>query len=335
MRITSKFKNHNNVIVKLLIMGIKIVVGTLSALNSHANEIQLNEGYIQTSYGSIYYKKVFTNNNKDHTPLLVLHGGPGLTHDALDTIAELASELPVIFYDQTGAGKSNNFDKNQVSWDINFFLKDLENVIEYFKFDSIYLLGFSWGGTLALEYALKPENIIKKLILASPFLSTELWTQDQQTLLNELEPELKNIIFKHIKQGTTNSHDYQKAIHVFNSRHLFRLPEWTESMLFTMQNMNPEIHQTMFGTDDFITTGNMENYDRFNEVKNIKIPLLLTCGRHDQARPNTLANAIEGMTNARLCIFEESAHLPHIEEKELYLEKIINFITKKTELPNK
>lgn len=313
--------------VKLLIMGIKICAGMMSIMGSHANEIQVSEGYIPTSYGSIYYKKFCTNNNKDNTPLLVLHGGPGLTHDALDTLSELALELPVIFYDQTGAGKSNNYDKSQVSWDINFFLKDLENVIEYFKFDSIYLLGFSWGGTLALEYALKPGNVIKKLILASPFLSNEHWTNDKQALLNELEPELKELILKHIQQGTTDSKEYQEAMLVFNNRYLYRLPEWTESMKYTMQCMNPEVHITMFGTEDFITTGNMKNYDRFNEIQTIKIPLLLTCGRYDQARPNTLANAIEGMDNAQLYIFEESAHLPHIEEKQLYLERIRHFIT--------
>lgn len=291
-----------------------------------ANEILIDEGYIKTQYGEIYYKKLFTDKNKNDIPLLTLHGGPGLTHDSLDTLAELALEMPIIFYDQIGAGKSNTYDRNQVYWDIDFFLSDLENVIEYFKLKSIYLFGFSWGGTLALEYALKPGNRVVKLILASPFLSSEIWTKDSFALLDELGPDMKELVLNHIEEGTTATKEYQEIMNLFNQNYLYRLPEWTESMKYTVQCMNTEISEAMFGTNDFILNGNLKNYDRFKEIQTIKVPLLFMCGHYDWARPSTLEEAMKGMNNAQLIIMEKSAHMAHIEEKELYLEKIKDFL---------
>lgn len=315
--------------MRFLIMGIIILTGALSAADLRVSEIRCDEGYIQTCYGQIYYKKLYTDKNKDNTPLLVLHGGSGLTHDSVDTVSVLASEFPIIFYDQTGAGKSANYDRSQVTWDVNFFLKDLENVVEYFKLESIYLLGYSWGGALALEYALKPGNLVKKLILASPFLSAEIWTKDSFALLEELGLELKELVLKHIQEGTTDAKEYRDAMDLFNKRYMYRLPEWTKSMKYTMECMNVEVHNAMFGDKDFIITGNMKNYDRFQDVQFIKLPLLVTCGRYDLSRPDSLARAIIAMKNAELSIFEESAHLPHIEESELYMETIRNFLNRK------
>lgn len=289
-----------------------------------ADEILIDEGLIKTNYGEIYYKKLFTNKNKDNIPLLALHGGPGLTHDSIDTLADLASELPVIFYDQTGSGKSNNYDKKQVVWDIDFFVRDLEKVIEYFKAESIYLLGFSWGGTLALEYALKPGNAVKKLILASPFLSSELWARDSFALLEELG--MKDLALKHIAEGTTNSEEYQRIMHLFNQNFMYRLPEWTEAMKYSFEFMNTEVAAALFGTNDFIVNGNLKNYNGFKEVKTIKVPLLVTCGHFDWSRPNTLAEAIKGLDNAELFVLEKSAHMPHIEEKDIYIEKVKSFL---------
>lgn len=305
---------------------VSVCGGMFMAMGLYANEIRIDEGYIKSHYSEIYYKKLFTDENKDAIPLLALHGGPGLTHDSLDTLAELALELPIIFYDQTGSGKSNNYDKSLVSWDLNFFLKDLENVIEYFNLKNIYLLGFSWGGTLALEYALKPNNAVKKLILASPFLSSDVWSKDAFELLEELGPQWKAFVLKHVQEGTTNDLEYQEMMNIFNRNYLYRLPEWTESMKYSVLHMNADVAESVFGTNDFIITGVLKNYDRFQEVKTIKVPLLMTCGRYDMARPSSLAQAMEGMSNGQLLILERSAHMAHIEERELYLEKIKEFL---------
>lgn len=284
---------------------INIIGIMFMAINLLANDIRIEEGYIKTLYSEIYYKKLFTEKNKDDIPLLALHGGPGLTHDSLDTLAELALEFPIIFYDQTGSGKSNNYDKTKVSWDVNFFLNDLENVISYFNLKNIYLLGFSWGGTLALEYALSPDNAVRKLILASPFLSAEIWTKDSFELLEKLGPQWKELALNHIQEGTTNDMEYQKMMTLFNRNYLYRLPEWTESMKYTVAHMNPEISETLFGTNDFIINGILKSYDRFQEVKTIKVPLLMTCGQYDWARPDTLAQSIKGMSNGKLFILEK------------------------------
>lgn len=302
----------------------------LFTITMKADEIQVNEGHIKTNYGEIYYKKLFTDKNKDHIPLLALHGGPGLTHEAIDTLSELATDFPVIFYDQIGSGKSKNYDRNNVSWDVAFFLKDLENVIEHFNLESVYLFGFSWGGTLALEYALKHGNVVNKLILASPFLSSEIWTKDSFALLEELGPNAKELALKHILDGTTNSTEYQEMINIYNRHYLYRLPEWTDSMKYSVEYMNTEVSEVLFGTNDFIVNGNLKNYNRFQEVQTIKIPLLLTCGRYDWSRPTTLAQSIEGMVNAQLFILEKSAHMAHVEEKDVYLEKIKSFLQDST-----
>lgn len=198
-------------------------------------------------------------------------------------------------------------------------------MIEAIKLSQFHLYGHSWGGSLAIEYALAHPEKIKSVILASPVLSISMWISDTKKLLQQLPLRTQQIILTHEEAGSTNSAEYQSAKKSFNNL-LCRLESDPENLQYSLSHSNPEIYQTMWGPSEFKVTGNLKNFERMNDLAKLTMPTLITCGRFDEASPQTMQKAQQKLPNAKLAIFEKSAHVPHLEEPEKYLNVLINFL---------
>jgi len=243
----------------------------------------MKTGLIEVTGGKVWYKIV--GEDKFNTPLLVLHGGPGIPHDYLEGLEVLADERPVIFYDQLGCGNSKSPNDKSL-WQVAHYVEELDQVRQFLKLKDLHILGQSWGTMLAVEYmAMKNPAGIKSLILSGPALSISRWIKDQRTYLKELPEELQECITECEKNKDFKSEKYQKAIDVYYHKHVCQMDPWPECLNRSLSKMNPEIYEHMCGPSEFTVSGTLKTFERAEDLKNIKIPVLYTCGRYDEATP--------------------------------------------------
>ena len=285
---------------------------------------KVQEGYIAVTGGQVWYKMVNPNLG---IPLLILHGGPGSSHYYLEPLEQLANERTVVFYDQLGCGNSERPDDLSL-WQKERFVEELGQLRKALHLEEVHLLGHSWGAMLAVDYALtKPEGI-KSLILASPPLSIPRWLQDMERYRKSLTVDVQKALEAHESNNTTDSDEYQEASTEFYRRYLCRLDPWPEPLERTLANEGTETYATMWGPSEFYMTGNLLGYDRTAQLQEIAIPTLFTCGRYDEATPEASAWYQSLLPHSELAIFEQSAHMAHLEETEQYVQTVRNFLHK-------
>ena len=283
---------------------------------------QPREGYVDVTGGRVWYQIV---GSADTIPLLILHGGPGHPHDYLEPLKGLADERPVVFYDQLGCGKSDR-PESAALWRVERFVQELGQVIEALGMEQMHILGHSWGSMLATDYALAKPLGLASLILASPPLSVQRWLQDLAEYRRQLPSKVQEVLARHEAAGTTDSEEYQAATLEFYKRHICRLDPWPDAMLRAEAGENKVVYNTMWGPAEFYMTGNLSDYDRTSRLHEIAVPVLFTCGRHDEASPDTTGWYHSLVPRSELVVFEDSSHTPHLEETESYLETVRRFL---------
>ena len=281
------------------------------------------EGFIDVPGGRVWYR--VAGADRSGVPLLGLHGGPGFTHDTLLTLDGLASDRPVVLYDQLGSGRSDR------PTDLGFcrverFVEEVGAVREALGLDRIHLLGHSWGGALALGYALTDPNGLQSLVLASPLVSTSRWLEDARRLRSELPEEVQRVLDDHEERGFTGCPEYVAATQEFYRRHLCRLTPWPEELEHGFAGMSTDVYESMWGPTEFHATGTLMELDLVPRLGELRLPVLFTCGRHDEAAPDTVGSFRDAVPGAELALFEESSHTAHLEESERYLDVVRGFL---------
>jgi len=288
----------------------------------NSNNLPSEEGFINVTGGRIWYKIVGSGIS---TPILVLHGGPGIPHDYLEPLAVLAENRPVIFYDQLGCGRSDR-PNSPALWHLDRFVQEIVQIRLALRLSKINLLGHSWGAMVVVDYMLtKPEGV-EKMILASPSLSVTRWKEDAQSYIRNLPVEIQKVIEFHENNGTVNSDAYKDAEREYSIRHFCRIVPKPEPLLASEKSANWEIYETMWGHNEWTVTGNLKSYERIHCLAETSLPTLFTCGKYDEASPDTTAFYQKHIVGAKLKIFEKSSHVPHLEETESYLQTIELFL---------
>lgn len=324
------FKNNRATFILIAI----ILAGCFMSGNSNAKEsnnmCDIQQGYISVTNGRIWYKIV--GKNKKGIPILVLHGGPGVPHDYLEPLAGLADERPVVFYDQLGCGNSDTPDDTSL-WNIERFVEELHQVREALGLKKVHIIGQSWGTSLAVDYLLtKHPNGVVSLILSGPLLSTSRWIEDQQAYIAELPKETRETITKCEDAGEFDSPEYQKAMSAYYKIHVCRLAPWPECLNRSISKMNVAIYECMWGPSEFTVTGALKEYERTDRLKEIEVPVLLTCGQHDEATPETTKHYHNNLPESELYVFEDASHEHHLEKTREYIAVVRDFLhrTEKT-----
>lgn len=285
-----------------------------------------NEGFLNLTNGKIYYKAYRTDNNA--VPLIMVHGGPGVTHDYLvPTAKALSQKRPVILYDQLGCGKSER--KNDSSlWNLDSYAKELGEVRKALLEEApIHLLGHSWGSMLSAYYMLSnPEGIVS-LTLSGPCISSPRWKFDQRKNLLLISSESRASIEKCEADNEFDSPQYQDAMMEFYHKFVCLLDPWPECLLESFRNINSDIYSYMWGASEFTVLGTLKDIDLSTRLKEIKVPTLFTCGRHDEATPETTEYYSKSLPGSSLKIFENAAHSHHLEKPEEYIQAINEFLT--------
>jgi proline iminopeptidase len=284
----------------------------------------LREGYVLVPGGNVWYRVVGANRKK--IPLLLLHGGPGASHDYLEPLEPLSDERPVIFYDQLGSGNSDRPDDRSL-WTIKRFVEELEHVREALQLHEVHILGQSWGTMLGVDYVLaKAPQGVTSLILSGPCLSAARWSTDQKAYLSEFPEAIRRVIQDSEASGDFSSSGYQEAMKQYYKRHVCRLDPWPECLTRTFEKLGHAVYEYMWGPSEFTVTGLLKDYDRTARLKEISIPTLFTCGRYDEATPDTTTYYHTMLPGSEIAVLEGASHEHHIERPEQYMQIVRSFL---------
>ena len=256
------------------------------------------------------------------TVQLVLTGN---THDYLGSLSALGNERRVIFYDQLGSGRSDR-PSDMKLWTLDRFVEELAQICKSLGLVRFHLFGHSWGTVIVVAYALTQPGGLVSLTLAGPCLSMPKWIEDEIRLLNEL-PETDRITIENAEHaGSTDSANYQNALQAHNRRNWCRVEISDQLKVRMARAYGAEVGETMWGRNHFFATGNLKECDLTDRLHEIAVPSLFTCGRYDEAVPETTAWYASLVRGSKVVIFEQSAHLPHLEEPELYVSMLREFL---------
>ena len=281
------------------------------------------EGHIDVPGGQVWYKVVGSG---EAVPLLTLHGGPGGGHDYLEPLNALASERPVVFFDQLGCGKSDTPDDVSL-WRIDRFVDEVTAVRDALGLDRIHLLGHSWGGWLAIEYMLGAPSGVVSLTLASTSASIPQFVYEAGELISKLPREMAETMRRLEAEGDFENPEFEAGMMEFYKRHLCRLDPWPDPIMRSLETLDGNIvYETMNGPTEFTVIGNMKDWNRIEKLSEIVAPTMITCGRYDELTPACSRTLRQGIMNSRMHVFERSAHMAHLEETESYLQILSEFL---------
>ncbi|PZO82052.1 MAG: alpha/beta hydrolase [Mesorhizobium amorphae] len=265
-------------------------------------------------------------------PLVVAHGGPGCTHDYVDAFKDIAAldGRAVIHYDQLGNGNSTRLpDKGPDFWTVDLFLAELDTLLQALGIAHRYaFLGQSWGGMLGAEHAVRRPAGLKALVIANSPASLRTWVEEANRLRRELLQDVQDTLTRHEAAGTLTHPDYLAASRVFYDRHVCRVVPWPAEVARTFAIMDEDntVYRHMNGPTEFHVIGTMKDWTIEDRLGAIAVPTLLISGRHDEATPEVVRPYVENVPDIRWTLFEHSSHMPHVEERELCMRTVSEFL---------
>ncbi len=288
---------------------------------------------IETEKGTFnVYTKRMGNNPKMR--VLLLHGGPGGTHEQFGNFEGYLpnEEIEYIYYDQLDSYYSDK-PNDTLLWTTEHFVEEVEQVRKALNLnkDNFFLLGQSWGGILAMEYALKYQDHLKGLIVSNMVASVPEYNKYAQEVLGPQLPEdvLKEIKVMEAAKDYANPRYEELLMEHFYTEHIMRKPlqEWPKDVLLLFEHLNPEIYVYMQGPSEFGITGDasLRDWDVSHRLKEINVPTLMLGGKHDTMDPSYMEWMATEVQKGR-SVTTNGSHLSQFDDPETYFKGLITFI---------
>ena len=277
---------------------------------------------------NIYFRYFKTDNagGKRKGTVVCLHGGPGATHDYLLPMTDLVSEgYDVLLYDQLGCGKSE-LPRNIALFTIENGVEELEELRRKLKLGKIHLMGSSYGGLLAIAYALKYQKNLRGIVTEGGVASVPLAISEMQRLKRLLPASIRTVLEKYENSGEYTNPEYLRAVEVFYRRHVCRLKEWPAELVYSLEHISAPVYNTMNGPNEFTIIGNIRYWDVSGSLHGIRVPAFVTGGKYDEVTPAVAKHIHDGIPDSVLRIFPNSSHLPMWEEREKFLSAVSGFL---------
>ena len=287
---------------------------------------------VETEYGTFRVWTKRTGNNP-RVKLLLLHGGPAMTHEYFEAFDSFmpGAGVEYYYYDQLGSKRSDQPDDDRL-WTIPRFVEEVEQVRKALGLnkDNFFLLGNSWGGMLAMEYALKYQENLKGLVISNMMASLPEYDKyADEVLAKRLDPEALAEIRAIEAAGDYDNPRYEELLmREHYVRHVLRLPadQWPEPVLRSFANTNRHIYVLMQGPSEFGIGGRLANWDRTADIHNIRVPTLVTIAQWDTMDPAHMRWMAEEIPNARALELPDGAHLSMYDDQDRYFAGLIRFL---------
>ncbi len=295
--------------------------------------LRIDEGYVDAQGVFIYYESFGSG-----PPLLILHGGPGASHDYfLPYLVPLARSNRLVFIDERGSGRSSKLE-NPAGYTVENMVEDVEAVRKALRLGKINLLGHSVGGVLAQAYALKYQKNLSHLVLCSTYHSTKQYNEVLKTMKSKLSPDLRERIDKLEAAGLFGQgKDYEKNRYPSE----YMEAAWGEAYYPYIYQSRPDpnfdpnswslswdLYREMWGSHgEFICDGNMTSVEYADRLPSIKVPTLITVGDHDECDPS-LSRAMNALIpGSKLVVLPKSGHFTFVDQPRLFIEEVQNFLS--------
>jgi L-proline amide hydrolase len=289
----------------------------------------ISEGFAPFQNFKLWYR-VTGDLSAAKAPLVVLHGGPGCTHDYVDSFKELAAGgRAVVHFDQLGNGRSTHLpDKGPDFWTVPLFLGQVDAVLAHLGIAGRYhLLGQSWGGMLGSEHAVRRPAGLKSLTLANSLAAMSLWIAGAQQLRAEMPQVERDALIKYEAEGNYSHPDYKAAERAFYDRHVCRVP-WPPEVARTFAAMDEDstVYRNMNGPNEFYVIGTLKDWTVVDRLPQINVPTFVFRGEFDEATQDCIQPFIDNIPDVRWQVFPNSSHMPHVETKEVCLAAVGAFL---------
>lgn len=261
--------------------------------------------------------------------VFLANGGPGLPCDYLREAHSCLIDhgYRVIAFDQLGTGASDR-PTDPALWTIERYVEETETVRKALGLGKVHFLGHSWGGWLAIDYALTYPEALKTLILSDTVADMPHLVSELERLRGALGSETVAMMQAHEAAGSIDHPEYLAAITILNYRHVCRLKDWPAPVNRSLDDWNMGPYATMQGPNEFLYIGNLKDWNRVPDLPKITVPTLITCGEHDELTPACALRMKLGLPNAELKVFANSSHMPFYENPTDYYPALLAFLGK-------
>ncbi len=308
--------------------------------NDSLSYFDLNEGAVKAGgvkmipiHGGKYNVWTKRVGNNPTIKVLLLHGGPASTHEYFESFDSFLPKegIEYYYYDQLGSYYSDQPTDTSL-WNIPRFVEEVEEVRKALNLDNsnFYLLGSSWGGILAMEYAIKYQSNLKGLIISNMMASApEYGKYANDVLAKQMDASvLKEIRDLEAKKDFENPRYMELLVPNFYTEHLCRFPadQWPEPVNRTFKHMNGVIYTLMQGPSEFGISGKLEKWDRKADLKTIIVPTLVIGATHDTMDPEHMKWMASEVPNGRFLLCPNGSHLSMWDDQEHYFPGLISFL---------
>jgi proline iminopeptidase len=304
-----------------------------AAADAAPRVLPIEEGFVDAGGLLIYYKAVGAGD-----PLMILHGGPGASHDyLLPWVMSLARTNRLVFIDERGSGRSEKLDDPK-GYTVENMAKDVEAVRIALGLGKINLLGHSYGGVLAQEYALEYPEHLRHLILGSTFHSTRQLNEVFRKMKAAMSPELRARIDKMEKEGLFG---HGKAYEQGRYTDDYMVAAWGEGYFPYLYGRRPDpnydpvaagvmswdLYREMWGSHgEFVVDGNLASAEYADRLGSIKVPTLILVGDHDQVDPSISRDMHARIPGSQLVVLPDSGHMIFVDQPELFRKTVDEFL---------
>lgn len=283
--------------------------------------------------------KVWTKTigNNPRIKVLLLHGGPAMTHEYMEAFESFFPKegFEMIEYDQLGSYYSDQPADSSL-WTTERFVEEVEQVRQALGLtkDNFYLLGNSWGGILAMEYALKYQQHLKGLIICNMMASIPDYEKYNGVLRAQMRPGLVDTLQSYESKGLFKDPVYQQLVfNEYYTKHLCRLPEWPEPVNRCFKHINETVYVMMQGPSEFKVGGRLLTWDRKADLPKISVPTLTVGARYDTMDPAHMEWMSKQVINGKYLYCPNGSHLSMWDDQRVFMNGVISFI-KETDARN-
>ncbi|MCV2484718.1 proline iminopeptidase-family hydrolase [Flavobacterium sp. SH_e] len=279
--------------------------------------------------------KVWTKRigNNPRIKLLLLNGGPGTTHEYFECMESFLPQegIEFIYYDQLGTGNSDN-PNDPAFWDLNRYVEEVEQVRQALGLDqsNFYLLGHSWGGILASQYALKYQHHLKGLIISNMMMSAIAYDKyADEVLAKQMDPDVLAKIREIEKNKDFENPQYMELLMPnFYAKHILRLDpnKWPEPVNRSFSKINQSLYVTMQGPSEFGLSGKLEKWDIKKELPKLVVPTLSIGARYDTMDPEHMKWIASQVKNGTYLYCPNGSHMCMYDDQDIYMNGLIKFL---------